>query len=46
MWRWIVEIACFHYSVEGTGDTVGALCYKPEGCVFNFRWGHWDFPLT
>ena len=36
MWQWIVEIAYFHYSIEGMGDMVEALRYKPEGCVFNF----------
>jgi len=25
---------------------VEALRYKPEGYRFNFRWHHWNFPLT
>jgi hypothetical protein len=25
---------------------VKALCYKPEGHGFDFRWGHWIFQLT
>ena len=25
---------------------VEAMCYKPEGCGFDSRWGHCDFSLT
>jgi hypothetical protein len=25
---------------------VEALCYKPEGHGFNYRWCHWNFSLT
>jgi hypothetical protein len=25
---------------------VEALCYKLEGCGFNFHWGQWNFSLT
>jgi hypothetical protein len=25
---------------------VEALHYKPEGCGFDSRWCHWNFPLT
>jgi hypothetical protein len=25
---------------------VEALCYKPEGDVFESRWYHWNFSLT
>jgi hypothetical protein len=25
---------------------IEALCYKPEGCRFDSRWGHWNFQLT
>jgi hypothetical protein len=25
---------------------VEALCYKPEGRGFDFRWCHWNFSLT
>jgi hypothetical protein len=25
---------------------VEALCYKPEGCGFDYRWCHWNFSLT
>ena len=24
-------------------ELIEALCYKLEGCGFDFRWGHWDF---
>jgi hypothetical protein len=30
----------------GRGSTVEALCYKPEGCGFDSRWGTWIFQLT
>jgi hypothetical protein len=25
---------------------IEALCYKPEGRVFDSRWCHWNFSLT
>jgi len=25
---------------------VDAQRYKPEGCGFSSRWGHWDFSVT
>ena len=25
---------------------VETLRYKPEGCEFDSRWGHWNFSLT
>ena len=28
------------------GQLVEALCYKPEGCRFDFQWCHWNFSLT
>ena len=31
---------------HGVTQLVVALCYKPEGRGFDFRWGHWDFLLT
>jgi len=29
--------------VGGSTVVVEALWYKPEGCSFDSRWGHWDF---
>jgi hypothetical protein len=28
------------------GAVVEALRYKQEGCGFDSRWCHWNFPLT
>jgi hypothetical protein len=35
-------------SVSGDrgGTVVKVLCYKSEGCWFDFKWCHWNFSLT
>jgi hypothetical protein len=34
------------YSGARSGSVVEALRYKPEGRGIDFRWYHWNFPLT
>ena len=39
----------FWHSTKGghvVAQLVEALCYKPEGHGFDFRWCHWNFSLT
>jgi len=31
---------------HAVAQLVEALRYKPEGRDFDFRWCHWNFPLT
>ena len=31
---------------HAVAQLVEALRYKPEGCGFDSRWYHWNFPLT
>jgi len=33
-------------SGHAVAQLVEALCYKPEGRGFDFRWYHWNFSLT
>jgi hypothetical protein len=51
-WNTVTEVGvliCMTYKCingDRSGTVVKVLCYKSEGCWFDSRWCHWNFPLT
>jgi hypothetical protein len=49
--KFIVTKTSYLYKIHcdsghAVAQLVEALCYKPEGRGFDFRWCHWNFSLT
>jgi hypothetical protein len=46
MMMMIILSPFYMYLGYAVAQLVEALCYKPEGRVFNSRWWNWNFSLT